>query len=42
MFSGRFDDAHVAIFECDVCRGLGKIDILEEPILTMEPPDDED
>jgi hypothetical protein len=38
VFSGRFDDAHVAVFECDVCRGEGKIDVLEEPILSAEPP----
>ena len=38
VFSGRFDDAHVAVFECDVCRGVGKVDVLEEPILSAEPP----
>ena len=37
VFSGRFDDAHVIVFECDVCRGEGKIDLLEEAILSVEP-----
>jgi len=38
VFSGRFDDAHVAVFECDVCGGSGKVDVLEDAILRVEPP----
>ena len=38
VFSGRFDDAHVAIFECDVCAGLGKVDVMEDAILSMDIP----
>ena len=38
VFSGRFDDAHVAVFVCDVCGGSGKVGVLEDEILSAEPP----